>query len=318
VTADAERAAQARREHPGATVLGSAVEMLRTAGELGLGLVVVASPNRTHVPLATAALQRGLPAVVDKPLAATAAEGEQLAALAREHGLILSVFHNRRWDGDFLTLQDLAARGALGTIHRLESRFERWRPQPRPGWREQADPADAGGVLYDLGSHLVDQALQLLGPATHVYAELDRRRPLAEVDDDAFVALTHASGARSHLWMSAVAADLGPRLRALGDKGAYVKHGLDPQEAALRTGARPGDPGWGTDPHDPPGTLPGAYERFYEQLARALEDPATPPPVPAADAIPTLRILDAARASAAAREVVTLEITPALGQDRGT
>jgi scyllo-inositol 2-dehydrogenase (NADP+) len=262
-------------------------------------------------------LDAGLPAVVDKPMAVSAAEGQQLVDRARARGLLLTVFQNRRWDGDALTVRRLLEEGALGRVWRFESRFERWRPSPKPGWRESGGPEDAGGMLSDLGSHLVDQALHLLGPATLVYGELDRRRPGMRVDDDAFVALTHASGVRSHLWMSAVAAQLGPRLRVLGDRAAYVKHGLDGQEAALRGGGRPDLPGWGEEPPDrwgvlgteqqarPVRTEPGAYQRFYEGLVAALRDGA-PPPVDPADAVAALRVLDAARRSAAERVTVRL------------
>src|SRR5690606_12242015 len=143
----------------------------------------------------------------------TFSEGRRLVQEARHRERLLTVFHNRRWDGDFLTLRGLLADGALGEPYRFESRFDRWRPTPKPGWRELGAPEEAGGLLYDLGSHLIDQALVLFGPVSHVYAELDRRRPGVEVDDDAFVALTHASGTRSHLFMSVLAAQPGPRFR---------------------------------------------------------------------------------------------------------
>src|SRR5439155_26815292 len=119
---------------------------------------------------------------------------------ARARGRLLTVFHNRRWDGDFLTLRRLLADGALGPVHRFESRFERWNPVPRTGWRESGDPAEAGGLLYDLGPHLIDQALQLFGPVRAVYSELDRRRAGVVAEDDAFIALTHASGVRPQPW----------------------------------------------------------------------------------------------------------------------
>src|SRR5215213_9827877 len=133
-------------------------------------LVVVATPNRTHVAIAVAALEAGLPVVVDKPLAATVADGHRLQDAAESRGLMLAVFHNRRWDGDFLTVRRLIEDGALGAVTRFESRFERWRPEIRSGaWREREAPEDAGGVLFDLGSHLIDQALLLFGPAEEVY-----------------------------------------------------------------------------------------------------------------------------------------------------
>jgi predicted dehydrogenase len=315
VTSNPERAAQAREQHPGVTVVDSAERLWERAGEVDL--VVVASPNRTHVPLALAALDAGLHVVVDKPLAATAADARGVVDAARARGLLLSVFQNRRWDGDFLTLRRLLSEGALGDVHRFESRFERWRPTPKGGWREQGDPAEAGGVLYDLGSHLVDQALVLFGPATHVYAELDRRRPGVEVDDDAFVALTHASGVRSHLWMSSIAGDDNGRMRVLGSRAAYVKHHLDVQEAVLRAGGRPGAADWGQEPPErwgrlgagetwePVPTERGDYPAYYAAIAAALRDGA-PPPVNPADAIATLEIIEAARRSAAEGAVIPL------------
>jgi predicted dehydrogenase len=312
VTSNPERVRQARADHPSAKVVESAGQLWERAGELDL--VVVASPNRTHVPLAREALSAGLPVVIDKPLAATADEGRALVEEARRAGLLLTVFHNRRWDGDFLTLRRLVAEGALGDVHRFESRFERWRPAPKPGWREQGDPAEAGGILYDLGSHLIDQALVLFGPATHVYAEVDRRRPGVQVDDDAFVALTHASGVRSHLWMSAVAGDHALRMRVLGSRGAYVKHGMDVQEEALRTGVQPAA-GWGEereeawgrlvtgDASEPVRTDPGAYPAFYARVATALRDGGHPPVDPM-DAVAGLEIIQAARRSAEEGAVV--------------
>ncbi|WP_066948803.1 Gfo/Idh/MocA family oxidoreductase [Microtetraspora fusca] len=316
VTGAPERAARVRRAHPGAEVLASADDLPGRCD-----VVVIASPNRTHVPLARAALEAGLPVVVDKPLAGSAAQARDLVRLAAERGLMLTVFQNRRWDGDFLTIRRLLPE--LGTIHRLESRFERWRPVPKGGWRELGDADEIGGVLYDLGSHLVDQALQLLGPVSTVYAETDARRPGVRSDDDAFVALTHVSGARSHLWMSAVAGRLGPRFRVLGSRGAYVKWGLDPQEACLRAGERPDGTAradgaaWGVEPPDRWGELgvegdsravptePGAYQEFYAGVVACLRDGA-PPPVDPRDAVACLAVLEAARRSAESRSTVAL------------
>ena len=219
---------------------------------------------------------------------------------------MLTVFQNRRWDGDFLTVKRLLGDGALGTVHRFESRFERWRPELTDTWRERAE--DAGGLLFDLGSHLVDQALQLFGPVVSLYAEVDIRRPSAEVDDDVFLALGHAAGVRSHLWMSAVAGQRGPRFRVLGDRAAFVKHGLDVQEEALRAGRRPDEPGWGEEPHERWGRLgvegdlrevqtePGNYGAFYESVAASLLGEA-PPPVDPADAVTVLELLEEARAA---------------------
>ena len=307
VTRDPERRAKLRARHPRATALDDPDELHARASDLDLA--VVATPNRSHVALARAALQAGLPVVVDKPIAPASAVARELAAEARTRGLLLTVFQNRRWDGDFLTLRRLLDEGTLGAVHRFESRFERWVPVPKVGWRERAEPEEAGGVLFDLGAHLVDQALQLFGPVAAVYAELGARRPGAAVDDDAFVALRHASGVRSHLWMSKVAAQHGPRFRVLGDRAAFTKFGLDPQEPALAAGGVPGSPGWGEEPPELWGRLgvegatrevrseAGCYQRFYAGVAAALRGDA-PLPVDPQDAIAALEIIEAARRSA--------------------
>ncbi|MFG3055069.1 Gfo/Idh/MocA family oxidoreductase [Kitasatospora sp. NPDC048239] len=318
VTANPDRRAQLRREHPGARAVDTPEQLLAEADTLDL--VVIASPNRTHVPLARAALAAGLATVVDKPLAATAAAALDLCRFAESQGTLLSVFQNRRWDGDFLTVQRLVREGALGRVHRFESRFERFRPKPKAGWRELADPAEVGGTLYDLGSHLVDQALTLFGPVDTVYAEIDVRRDGAVVDDDAFLALTHASGVRSHLWTSAITPLVGPRLRVLGDAAGYVKSGMDPQEGDLRAGHRPGGAHpWGADQPAHYGTLgtdesavpvptdPGDYPAYYAGIAAALAAPGTPPPVDPREAAATLAVLEAARASAATGTAVRLD-----------
>jgi len=313
VTGSHERRTRALRDHPGVSLLESADEIW--AGPDEFDLVVVAAPNKAHVPLGLAALAAGLPVVVDKPLATSAAEGRTLVDAARERGLMLTVFHNRRWDGDFLTVRRLLAEEALGRVLRFESRFECWRPEIAHGWRDQPDAG--GGLLLDLGSHLVDQAIQLFGPAQAVYAELELRRPGAEVDDDDFVALEHAEGVRSHLWMSAVSGQKGPRFRVLGDRAAYKKHGLDVQEQALRAGRSPTEPGWGEEPRELWGRLgageelrevptePGSYGAFYEGVARSLREDS-PPPVDPLEAIAALEVLEAARSSSQERKVVQL------------
>ncbi|MEH0934127.1 Gfo/Idh/MocA family protein [Micromonospora psammae] len=313
VTASPERREQARHEHPDARLVDDADLLWRSAD--ALDLVVVATPNSQHVPMARAAIAAGLPVVVDKPLAPTAAQGRELVDEAERRGVPLTVFQNRRWDGDFLTARRLVQQGALGRVTRFESRFERWRPAIKPGWRELGAPQEAGGVLWDLGAHLVDQAVQLFGPVRSVYAEVDRRRPGAQVDDDAFVALTHTGGVRSHLWMSAVAAQLGPRLRILGDRAAYTTYGLDVQEEALRDGGRPDRPGWGEVTPDrygqlgvdgelrPVPTAPGRYQDFYAEVATALRD-GTPLPVDPRDSVDTVALIELAHRSAARGEVL--------------
>jgi predicted dehydrogenase len=323
VTSDPGRREQARAEFPDVNFAASSDELWDRAGELDL--IVIASPNKTHIPIATAALNAGLPVIVDKPLARTAAEARELAALAAERGLLLSVFQNRRWDNDFLTLSRLIEAGELGDVLRFESRYERWRPQLKGGWRESAGPEEIGGMLYDLGSHIVDQALRLFGPAVRVYAEADIRRPDAGTDDDTFIAVTHANGVRSHLYASATTPQLGPRFRVLGTTAGYVKYGIDPQEADLRAGKRPGGlPAWGVEPESmwgrigagespltgggkPVATEPGDYPAYYAAIATALRE-GTPPPVTAHEAAAALDVLEAAQRSSREGSAVTLEV----------
>ncbi len=315
VTGSPERQDQARGEHPGVRVYARAQEMFH---EDDLDLVVVATPNRTHAELATAALEAGLPVVVDKPFTPTVQQGRDLIDRARRRDLLLTVFQNRRWDNDLMTVRSVLEAGSLGTVHRFESRFERWVPVPKASWRDMGGDEDAAGVLYDLGSHLVDQALHLFGPVDSVFAETDARREGVRADDDTFVALSHRSGVRSHLWMSKLAAQGGPRFRVLGDRAAYTKHGLDPQEADLRAGLRPSGAVWGREPERLWGvlgtaeenaavpTVDGRYQDFYAGVAEALRTGAAPPVDPA-DAVAGLRIIEAARRSAAG---ATVEVLP--------
>lgn len=314
VTADPGRAVQAIADLPGALVTDRVDRLL--AGDDRVDLLVVATANIAHVAVATRAVDAGIPVVVDKPLAPHPDQAQALVARAEAASVPLTVFHNRRWDGDFLTVRRLVTEGRLGEVHRFESRFERWAPALKAGsWREDPDPAQGAGLLLDLGTHLVDQALVLFGPVAEVTAELDRRRPGSMVDDDVFVALTHDSGVRSHLWASAVAGTPGPRFRVLGSRAGYTCAGLDPQEQQLREGLHPGDPRWGRGPeaHDgtlgTPGdtttvpTLPGAYQEFYAAVGRAL-DGAGPLPVDPRDAVAALAVLRAAALAATERRVV--------------
>jgi scyllo-inositol 2-dehydrogenase (NADP+) len=316
VTANPQRAAEARSRHPDAEIIDSVDALLSEPGRWDL--LVVASPNSTHVPVGRAAIEAGLPVVIDKPVARTAAQARDLRDAAAAKGVMISVYHNRRWDSDALTLAKLVRDGALGTVHRFESRYERWRPAIREGvWRENPDPDEAGGLLYDLGSHLIDQALTMFGPIRSVYAEVDAVRPGAQVDDDVFVALTHDSGTRSHLWASSTAADHGLRFRVLGTSAAYVKHGMDVQEEGLKAGATPGGPGWGEEPEsawgrlgsvgafEPVRSLPGAYQEYYRGIRDAVRGDA-PPPVTIDEAIDVITVIEAARRSADTTSVVPI------------
>jgi scyllo-inositol 2-dehydrogenase (NADP+) len=297
VTTNAERQARVSSAYPDARVVPDVDELWD-----GIDLLVIAAPNRAHVPLGLAAVEHGVALVVDKPLAPNAADGERLIEAAEAAGVPLTVFQNRRLDGDFLTLRGLLKRGELGAVTRFESRFERFRPELSDGWRELGDAAEGGGLLLDLGAHLVDQARVLFGPPLRVYAELDQRRPGGQVEDDVFVALEHAGGVRSHLWMSAVAPLNGPRFRVSGLERGFASDGLDPQEAQLADGVRPGDPGYG----ESEGHETGAYQRFYEGVRDWLRDGA-PAPVDPRDSLACLRVLEAARRSAQTHSVIELE-----------
>ena len=314
VTSNPDRRAEGHRAFPNAQVVDSPEHVWANAE--AHDLVVITTPNRFHVPLARAAIAAGIAVVVDKPMAATAKEARDLVAEAARANVPLTTYQNRRWDGELLTVQKLIASGALGEIYRFESRLDRWRPgRPPAVWREGGAPEDAGGILFDLGPHLIDQARTLFGPIASVYAELGRRRPGVLVEDDVFIALGHASGVHSHLWTSSVAAQPGPRMRVMGSVGAYTKLSADVQEAVLRAGGTPDSPGFGEDPQERWGLLgagaevqavrteKGNYRRFYELAVPWLRDGAAAPVDPM-DGVVGLEVLEAARESAAQRKVV--------------
>jgi predicted dehydrogenase len=308
-TSDAGRKAAAAASYPAARIVDSPAGILELAGELDL--LVLGTPPATHYPLAKAALEAGLDVVVDKPFTVHSAEGEELIALAGRLGRVMTVFQNRRWDGDFLTVRGLLGSGGLGTVTRFESRFERWSPDVAKAWKASATADDGGGVLFDLGTHLLDQALELFGPATVVHAELQARRPGEKVDDDVFLALRHDSGVTSHLWMNMLCAQQGPRFRLLGSEGAYTKHGIDPQEPYIVAGGSPLDAEYGVEDPDWAGVLGrdghldrlpterGGYPEFYRILAEKISDggaaSALPVPVDPAGPVAVLRLIEQAR-----------------------
>jgi scyllo-inositol 2-dehydrogenase (NADP+) len=291
---------EAEQDYPGVRVFDTAPEGL-ASGQFDA--VVVATPNDSHVPLARQALEAGLHVVVDKPLAPSAEAAQALVDLATARGKVLTVFQNRRWDSEILTLRKLLPE--LGDVFRFESRMQRWRSGLKPGWREQDSEEMAGGVLFDLGAHLIDQAIYLFGPPRRVHAELDKRRADTLVVDDAFLALEHDNGVHSHLWMSWAAADPGPRLRVLGSRGAYLKDTLDNQEERLKGGLDKDTP-------EPPGRFvvgpesrsvasePGAYPEFYRRFAACVRGEG-PPPVDPGDAVRVLQVMEAALSSTTAR-----------------
>ncbi|MBK4346612.1 Gfo/Idh/MocA family protein [Lacisediminihabitans changchengi] len=304
-TSNEARAQQAREQHPSATVVATPDELLD--GELDL--VVLASPAQVHLEQAQAAIAAGIAVVIDKPFAASVVEATSIIEASEDAGVPLTVYQNRRWDGDFRTVQKLLADGTLGRVHRFESTFERWSPALRDRWQDTTPTSAGAGITFDLGSHLVDQAVQLFGPATLETAELSVLREGGVSDDEAFLSLLHESGVRSHLTMSRFAAQNAPRFRVLGSASGYTVQGLDGQEPALMGGAQPSDPGFGDVPEDrwgllgitgsadvPPTPYPterGEYAAFYAGVAQALRD-GTPMPVAPRDALAALDLIEQA------------------------
>jgi predicted dehydrogenase len=307
VTTSAERRELVAREHPDATTFDS----LAALAGAGAEAVAISTPADTHTALSEQALGLGLAVVCDKPFALDGPAARGTVELAERLGLPLAPYQNRRWDSDFRTVRRLVEEGALGTVTRFESRFERFAPEPGP-------PAAGGGTLRDFGSHLVDQALVLLGPVTSVYAEW--RLGAGGLDDDVFVALAHAGGARSHLAGSWSEGAPGLRFRVSGTRGSYVVDGpMDGQEDALIAGRTPASEGdrWGVEPEarwgrlrrgDDAEVVPserGRWDTFYPAFARAVRGEG-PLPVQPRDAVATAAVLDAARRSATDGVVVPL------------
>lgn len=280
-----------------------------------IDLVVVASPNDSHAPLALAALAAGKHVVVEKPFALTLDEARGVAAAAERAGRLLSVFHNRRWDGDFLSLQAAIDRGEIGQVVHFESHFDRFRPLVRDRWRERAVPG--GGIWYDLGPHLIDQALQLFGVPDVVEASLATLRPGGHADDWAHAVL-HYPGKRVILHASMLVAGGVPRFTIHGTTGSLVKQHGDPQEAQLLAGMRPGAPGWGEDDdllmlHDGQESralpaIAGDQRGFYRGMVAAVRGEG-PNPVPPAQALAVMAVLEAGQRASAERRAIVPALT---------
>jgi predicted dehydrogenase len=286
--------------------------------EPSLDLVVIASPNATHFALASRALAAGKHVVVDKPFTATLDEAVQLARLAREKGLLLSVFHNRRWDSTTRTVDRLLASGMLGTIRTAGMHYDRFRPHPQDRWKENA--AAGGGLWMDLAPHLLDEALHYFGQPLAIQADLPCLRPGAAADDSFHARLRYPDGLRVDLHASMLGALPRPRIVLQGTRGSYMKQALDPQEAMLKAGGQPGSAEWGVDTDcglavvEDGGELrtiaiptePGAYQEYYRQVADAIRGAGTNP-VPPEEAVAVMRLLDAGRESHARRAEVALD-----------
>jgi scyllo-inositol 2-dehydrogenase (NADP+) len=269
---------EAAEEMPGVRVVRSVEELLALDE---VRLVAVATPNATHAALAKQCLEAGRDVVIDKPIAASYFEADDIAATARRHGRLVTVYQNRRWDGDFLTVKKLIASGELGRVLNYESHFDRWRPTPREGtWKERPEPGS--GILFDLGSHLVDQALDLFGVPEAVGADLRVEREGSAIDDAVDVTLYYPK-MRALLRASMTTCAPGPRFTVHGTKGSFVKYGLDPQEDALKANARPGSEHWGEEPESSWGVLTpaegasrkvrtkaGDYRGLYENVRDAI------------------------------------------------
>lgn len=282
-----------------------------------IDLVIIATPNDTHAPLARAAILAGRHVVIDKPFALDLAEARALTALAEQRGVILSVFHNRRWDGDFLTVRQAIADGLVGTVSHMESHFDRFRPEVRDRWRERA--GRGSGVWFDLGPHLVDQAIQLFGLPDRVQADLATQRRGAGADDWAHAVLSYGQ-TRIVLHAGMMVAGGVHRFTVHGDAGSLVKRGGDCQEAQLIGGMRPGAPGWGADADplilfDPAGrqrrvaAFGGDQRRYYAGIRDALSGSA-PNPVPPIEALAVMGIIDACAESSRLRAALPVPLTP--------
>jgi len=304
-------AAKVHADLPRARVVPDLASALE--GDL-IDLVVIATPNQTHEPLARLALERGRDVVVDKPFAVTVQEARGLVALAESSGRLLSVYHNRRWDSGFLTVRRLVDQGALGEVVLFEAHFDRWRPQVRDRWREQGGPGS--GVWYDLGAHLVDNALVLFGRPQSVFADLAVQRPQGRAVDYFHVLLRYPA-TRVILHASSLAAAPGANFTVHGTRGSYVKPGADTQEASLLKRVMPGEPGFGFDPVEGELSVPdgdgmtvtkvanelGRYPAFYAGVRDAIVSGA-PNPVPPDEALLVMEVLEAGiRSAAEGREI---------------
>jgi predicted dehydrogenase len=300
VTRSASRAQLIAQDLPGVRVYGSIGELI----DAGVDAVVISTPPETRRELVLEAIGRGVHVVADKPFAPTSASGEDLIQAADAAGVILSVFHNRRWDTDIITIRGVISSGAVGEVWRLDNRFDLDEPAT-------LDAGPTGGLLRDLGSHLVDQALYLMGPARHVSAQLDWvELPTGRTDAGFVISINHASGAHSHVSSTKLNRLSSRELRVMGSRGSYVSSYSDVQAQASFAGVRPGEDrsAWGYEAEERWGTLftgegakripsaKGDYALYYEDFANAVEHGGIPP-VPGTDALGTLRVLDAARRS---------------------
>jgi scyllo-inositol 2-dehydrogenase (NADP+) len=304
------------RDLPDVDVVSTPEELLERKD---IELVVIATPNTLHHPYAKAAIMAGKHVVVEKPFTITTEEADELIDLARQHRVLLSVYHNRRWDNDFLTVQRLIESGCLGELALYEAHYDRYRPKVRDRWREHDIPG--AGTLYDLGSHLIDQALVLFGPPQTVWADLEAQRTGAQTVDYFHLVLDYGR-LKVVLHSGSLVRGDGPRFQIHGEKGSFIKYGLDPQEDQLKQGMAPGDQGYGVGQVEHDGeltvelgglsvkgrveTLPGTYHAYYEGIVEAIQS-EKPAPVTAEEARNVIKVIECAIRSHREKRVVTFE-----------
>ncbi|GGA49778.1 oxidoreductase [Paenibacillus physcomitrellae] len=284
-----------------------------------IDLVVITTPTHLHFEMAKQSLMAGKHVILEKPMVVEAREATELIRIAEEQGLLLSVYHNRRWDNDFLTVKKLVNEGALGEINTYQVHFDRFRPHVRDRWREQ--PFPGSGTLYDLGSHLIDQALNLFGWPESISADVFGQRENAQTDDYFHLVLGY-SKLRVILHAGSIVAGNGPRFQVHGSKGSFIKYGIDGQENLLKEGHKPADSSFGadqpefygklitvdgeTEKQDTIETLPGSYLTYYKQIAASLLQGAKPP-VTAQEGLAVIAIIEAALASSKEKKTIVLD-----------
>lgn len=311
VSISTSKAGIVRERYPGISVYLTPQELIKSSTA---ELVVITTPNDSHYSLARDCLENGKHVIIEKPMASSSTQADKLLTLAHKTGLILSVFHNRRWDGDFLTARNLIQSGALGNLRLFESHFDRFRPTVRDRWREQAGAGT--GILFDLGSHLLDQALCLFPRPEAITARCLSLRSHSEVTDY-FHVLLHCSQCEVILHASPFSAGPNPRFHLQGSKGSFIKYGYDPQEAQLKSGLTPKNTEFGhdnsanhgvlyTESHSEPiRTEPGCYQRYYSEIAESIASGAVLP-VNAEDATKVIKLLELAELSS--RQGTTIQI----------
>jgi scyllo-inositol 2-dehydrogenase (NADP+) len=310
------KGSEAAEAYPDVRVVRDMDELLSVPG---LRLVVIASPNDTHHPYARQALAAGKDVIVDKPFTTTFAEAADLVEFAKQRGRFITVYQNRRYDGDFQAIRELVSGGALGRIVRFETHYDRFRPVLRPNaWREQSGPGT--GILFDIGPHLIDHTLVLFGCPQAITADVRCERDGARTDDAFDIFLHYPNKLRVFLGSSILAAATRPRFVILGTQGSFVKHTFDPQENNLRRGHMPKDKPWGAEPEEDWGLLTladatgattqrrvpshtGDYRDYYSNVRDVLLGKATPA-VATDQALAVMRLLEVARESSSSRRTL--------------